>query len=426
MAVASCLRGNGDGRVPHSSRDREPAACRLHAANGAQTLILNDRRRPGLPAELVGRLFAIWLAVTLLQIGATAIVGWVSPMPAAPLGWGLATLVSALTLGCVMLLVGRIAYRVFDEEIAGLACLACAVAVPLMVALRPVAFDLHGLQAVCVLFALNGLMAREARFGGWAIGAALASWLALSLDGMVLSLGFAVIPALKWLRNRAERGWMVHTLHALTAVTAAILTAKWASGMPPACGALGTAHLAAFAWMAGILTVVALFEPHPRAFTVGGMVAAAGGAALLLHDWTPGCAIGSALGLATAPPLWRGGAIFAIQALALPLLGFVATLRLIAPAGDWLRRWWSDYALLIVLAAMATAFDARAAAAACALAAVPIGWQMREWIRSARNTRRIGRRVLALTGVALALAPTVPLSLAVLASPTHAAEPALR
>ena len=358
-------------------------------------MINRDRRRPGLPAELVGRVFAIWLGVTLLQISATAIVGWGTSAPAAPLAWGLPTLISALTLGCVMLLIGRIAFRIFDEEIAGLACLACAVAVPLMVALRPVAFDLHGLEAVCVLFALNGLMAREPRFGGWLIGAALASWLALSLDGMVLALGLVALPALKWLRNRADRWWLVHTLLALGVVSAAIVAAKWTAGMPLACGTLGVAHLAAFAWMTGILTVVALFEPHPRAFTVAGMAAAAGGAALLLDNFNPGCALGSALGLAASPPLWRGGAIFALQALGLPMLGLVATLRLIVPARDWLRQWWSDYALLLLLAAGVSVFDARVAATACALAAVPIGWQLREWTRSVRNSRRTGRRALA-------------------------------
>ena len=358
-------------------------------------MIIGDRRRPGLPAELLGRVFTIWLAVMLLQISATAIVGWVSPVPAAPSVWGLSALWSALTLGCVMVLIGRIAFRIFDEEIAGLACLASAAAVPLMVALRPGAFDLHGLQAVCILFALNGLLAREPRFGGWAIGAALACWLALSLDGMVLALGLVALPALKWLRNRADRWWLVHTLQALAVVAGAILAAKWAMGMQPACGTLGAAHVAAIAWMAGILTVVALFEPHPRAFTLGGMVVAAGGAALLLDDFVPGCHIGAALGLAASPPLWRGDAIFAIQALGLSLLGLVATLRLIAPASDWLRRWWSDYALLMLLAAGVSGFDARVAATACVLAAVPIGWQLREWTRSARNSRRVGRRALA-------------------------------
>lgn len=386
-------------------------------------MILNDRRRPAFPAELVGRVCAIWLGVALLQVAAVAIVS--ANSDTVPL-WSLPTLASALTLGCAMLLIGRIAYRVFDVEIAGLACLASAMAVPLMVAMRPTMPDIHGLQAVCILFALNGLLAREARYGGWAIGAALASALALSLDEMVLALGFVAVPAVKWLHNRAERWWLVHALQALTVVAAGILAVRWAMGQPPACGSLGVAHVVAFAWAAGILTVVALFEPHPRAFTIGGMATAAGGAGLLLNGWTAGCAIGPALGLSDAEPLWRGGAIFAIQALGLPLLGFIAALRLTSPARDWLRRWWSDYAALMLLATVVTAVDARIAAAACALAAVPIGWQMREWIRAARNSRRTGRRALALTGVALALAPAIPVSLLVLAAPTYAGDFALR
>lgn len=389
-------------------------------------MILNDRRRPALPTELLGRIFAIWLAVALLQLGAAAVAGWLmrAALPA-PL-WTMATLASALTLGCAMLLIGRIAYRIFDEEIAGLACLACAVAVPLMVALRPGAIDGHGLQAVCLLFALNGLMAREARFGGWAIGVALGAALALSLDGMLLGLGFVAIVALKWLRNRAERWWLVNALLALTLTVAAVLTAKSAMGQPLTCGTLGVSHLLAFIWATGIMTVVALFEPHPRAFTIGGLTAAAGGAAALLVPAIPGCPAGAGLGLADAAPLWHGGAIFALQALGLPLLGFIAALRLIVPARAWLRGWWSDYAALLVLATVVTAFDARAAAAACALAAVPIGWQLREWIRAGRNSNRSGRRALALAGVALALAPALPISLLVLAAPTYAESKAPR
>ena len=381
-------------------------------------MILNDRRRPALPAELVGRVFAIWVGVALLQIAVVALT--------TSTALGLPALASALTLGCAMLLIGRIAFRVFDEEIAGLACLASAMAVPLMVAMRPVMPDSHGLQAVCILFALNGLLAREARYGGWAIGAALASALALSLDGTVLVIGFVALPASKWLRNRADRWWLVHTLLALTVVAAAIVTVRWLMGQPPTCGSLGIAHLAAFVWATTIVTIVALFEPHPQAFTIGGMVAAASGAGLLLNGWTAGCAVGPGVGLSDSEPLWRGGAIFAIQALGLPLLGFVAALRLTSPARDWLRRWWSDYAALMLLATVVTAFDARVAAAACALAAVPIGWQMREWIRAARNSRRTGHRAIALTGVALALAPAMPASLLVLAAPTYAGNLSLR
>ena len=214
-------------------------------------MILNDRRRPGLPAELVGRVCAIWLGVALLQLAAATVIGWTLPAATVPPIWTLPTLASALTLGCAMLLIGRIAFRIFDGEIAGLACLAAAVAVPLMAAMRPALLDLHGLQAVCMLFALNGLMTRDARYGGWAIGAALGSGLALSLDGTLLALGFIAVVALKWLRNRAERWWLVHVLCALTAVIAAILAATWAIGLAPMCGALGIAHLLAFAWRRG-------------------------------------------------------------------------------------------------------------------------------------------------------------------------------
>jgi hypothetical protein len=388
-------------------------------------MILNERRRPGLPAELVGRVFAIWLAVVLLQTAAVLIAGrllLIEPLSAIAT---MPNVVSVLTLGCAMLLIGRIAYRIFDAEIAGLACLAAAVAVPLMVAVRPGAFDFHGLQVVCALFALNGLMAREARYGGWAIGAALGSALALSLDGTLVALGFVAVVACKWLRNRAERWWLVHTLVALSVTAAGIVAARWAIGQLPICGALGVAHLLAFTWATGIIAVVALSEPHPRGFTVAGMVAAAGGAMALLALAAPGCTVGSALGLAAASPLWRGGAIFTLQAMGLPLLGFIAALRLIEPARDWLRQWWRDYAVLMLLAAIVTAFDARVAAMACALAAVPIGWQLREWSRAARNSHRAGGRALALTGVALALAPAMPISLLVLAAPSYAADLAL-
>lgn len=386
-------------------------------------MILNDRRRPALPAELVGRVFVIWLGVALLQVATLAVTGSSSGMPPLQV---LPTLASLLTMGCAMLLIGRIAYRVFDEEVAGLACLASAVAVPLLTALRPGTIDPHGLQAVCFLFALNGFMAREARYGGWAIGAAVASALALSLDGTVLALGLVALAGAKWLRHRAGRGWLVHSLQALTVVTAAILGARWAAGQPLGCGSLGAAHLIAFAWAAGISTVVALFEPHPRAFTLGGMVVAAGGVVVLLGNSPTGCGLGQAMGLAGAEPLWRGGAITTVQALGLPLLGIVAALRLMSPARDWLRRWWGDYALVLLLAALVTAFDTRMAAAACALAAIPVGWQIREWSRAARNSRRSGRRALALTAVALALAPAMPLGLLVIAAPSYAGNLALR
>ena len=47
-------------------------------------MIIGDRRRPGLPGELVARLVLIWVAVALLQGLGVAADLWLSPAGAAP------------------------------------------------------------------------------------------------------------------------------------------------------------------------------------------------------------------------------------------------------------------------------------------------------------------------------------------------------
>lgn len=383
-------------------------------------MIIGDRRRPGLPGELVGRLALIWLAVAILQGLGLALDLWLAPADA----WSFRPSVEALgqlaALGCVMLLIGRLAYRFFDLEIAGLACLVSALALPLMAVLRPIETNALAWQAVALLFALNGLMARDARSGGWAIGAALAVWLAISTQGAVLALGILAVVAGKWLNNRAQRGWLVHALQAMTLVAGAVVAGQWLFGVAPGCDALGLSQLAAVAWAAAVVTLVAAVEPHPRAFTLLGFAAAIGGAATLIGGLAPSCSAIPTLGFAAARPLWAESPVFVIQAIGLPLVALVVTGHLHARAGDWLRRWWADYFLLTLLATILAVVDGRVAPAACALAAVPLGWQIREWTRAARNSRRSGRRAIALAGVALACAPALPVALVMTATPSVA------
>jgi hypothetical protein len=383
-------------------------------------MIIGERRRPGRPAELVVRLVLIWLGVAMLQGLGLALDLWLAPGKAVPFIPGLAAIGQLAALGCVMVLIGRLAYRFFDLEIAGLACLVSALALPLMAVLRPIETNALAWQAVALLVALNGLMARDARSGGWAIGTALAVWLAISVQGAVLALGILAVVAGKWLANRAQRGWLVHALQAMTAVAGAVVAGQWLFGIAPGCGALGLAHLAALAWAAAVVTLVAAVEPHPRAFTLLGFAAAIGGAATIISGLAPTCNAAVTLGFATAHPLWEESLVFVVQAIGLPLVALVVSAHLHARAGDWLRRWWADYFLLTLLATILAVIDGRVAPAACALAAVPLGWQIREWTRAARNSRRSGRRVIALAGVALACAPALPLALVMTATPSVA------
>jgi asparagine N-glycosylation enzyme membrane subunit Stt3 len=116
-------------------------------------------------------------------------------------------LVPLLTFGCALLLAGRIAWRVIGDEAAGFACLAMALSVPLVQQLRPMRIDHHGWQIVCVLVAMNGLMARSPRRGGWATGVALAAGLSISIEGLPLAAAICGVIALRWLRDRHDASW---------------------------------------------------------------------------------------------------------------------------------------------------------------------------------------------------------------------------
>jgi hypothetical protein len=380
-------------------------------------IVGRDRRRPSLPPELIGRLFLAWLAISTLLLLTHAGAIWERGI-AQPTAAATAIALPLAMLACVIVLVGRIAYRLFDEEVAGLAALTCGLAVPLLQQLSLLRVEQHGWQVVGALFAANGLMARDARRGGWAIGGGLAVCLAISSAVLPLIACFVAVTALKWLRNRCDRWWMAHTMTALALVSAALFAASGGlSDVSRSCGGLSAVHVAMFAWGAAITALNAWLEPHPKAFTVAGMGVTVGGALLIAWQAAPQCTLGTI----QVQPLWAGGPLAAAHALAVPLLGLAAAVRLIGPASDWLRRWWIDYALLLLAAIVLAVVLGWGSAIACALAAVPLGWQLREWTRAARNARQPRRRALVLAGMSLALAPAAPLSLLLVAAPGQAA-----
>ena len=125
-------------------------------------------------------------------------------------------------------------------------------------------------------------------------------------------------------------------------------------------------------------------------------------------------------GIGASLPVWQQSPMLALQIVVPPLIALLATLQLAGKSAGWLRQWWQDYALLLIAALAVSLWTARAGAVAGALAAIPLGWQISQWIRNARNMRRPGKRVLALAGAALALLPAMPLTLLAIAMPAQA------
>lgn len=344
-----------------------------------------------------------------------------------------AILVPLVTFGFALLLAGRIAWRLVGAEAAGLACLAMALSVPLVSHMRPLRIDHHGWQIVLALLAVNGLMARSPRLGGWVTGLALALWVSISVEGLPLAVAICGIAAFRWMRGRRGSSWFVNVMGSLAVSSAAIFAGtRGFADLAQHCDAISPVHLAVFAWGAVSAFALSRCEPiPPMSLLFGlGLIAAGGGA--IVFFIAPQCAGGGFVALdplvnqfwyhsvSEGMPVWQQSPALALQIMVPPLIGLFATLKLAAKSRDWLRDWWYEYALLLGAALLVTLFVTRAGSVAGAFAAVPLGWQISQWIRQARNMRRQSRRVLALAGTALALMPAMPLTFLALAMPAKA------
>lgn len=381
--------------------------------------VLNDRRRTSLSPELLARVFIAWIAICAILLAITIVA--IATMPEGGAETVGVMTFPLITLGIALLLVGRIVWCLVGEEAAGLACLALALSVPALTQFMPLRIDDYGWQIVLALAAVNGMIARNPRRGGWIAGISLAMWLAISFEGLPMAVAFCGVVALRWLRNRHESGWLVHTLQGLAAGSTTLFFAARVLQSPvTACDALSPVHCAMFAFGAATATLLAKFEPMPRFALAAGFGLITAGMLAIAWLAAPQCV---ASGFADAgPPIWRESLGTALHILVLPIIGIIACLRLAGGTGDWLRRWWFEHALLLGYALIVALFDTRAGAVAGAVAAVPLGWQICEWMRSSRHNRRKRKKVAAMAAIALALVPAVPLTWFASAIPARAAQ----
>jgi hypothetical protein len=341
--------------------------------------------------------------------------------------------VPLVTLFVCLFLIGRIAWRIMGGELAMFACLAFAFCVPVVEQLRPMRIDHHGWQIAAVLFALNGMMARSARVGGWMIGGALAFGLTISIEGLPMAAAFMAVLGLRWARSRADRQWLISAMQSLTAISAGLYLLT--HGLNPAiaaCDAITPLHLGIFGWCALVVSAGAALEPQPRAALLAILGLAGAGSLGIVLQVAPQCAGGafSAVDplvrslwldqIQEGMPIWHQAVPRILQTLLPPVIAISATIKLAGRSSSWLRLWWIDYAMLLGAAFAISIFVARAGAVAGALAAIPLGWHLREWLRGARYLKRPMKKVFLYGGMAVALVPAAPALLLVSAVPGQA------
>ena len=333
-------------------------------------------------------------------------------------------IVPMLTLAVVLVLIARVAWERLGREQTVLACLMCAMSVPVMTQIRPMRIDHHGWQVAAALLAMNGLMTRHARAGGWISGGALALGLSISLEGLPLTAVFGAIGAWRWLRCGETRLWLVHFAQGLAAVSLASFAATRGFGdVANHCDAIAPVHLAMFVWAALALSGLAVVPRGKPALVIGGFGVVGAGALAIYLGVAPQCRAGSFDMLdplvrhlwydqvAEGLPVWRQDWTTALQTVVPPLFGLIALTQLIRRKIGDERIWWQEYTALLAGALVIAVLVTRAGAVAGALAAVPLAWLVSEQLYLAREGRTWDRRLIAMLGILTALVPSAPITL---------------
>lgn len=334
--------------------------------------------------------------------------------------------VPLLTLLCALALVGRLAVRHFDREVALLACLSFALAIPLLWQFTPLRIDHHGWQIVLALLALNGLHAVEARTGGAVIGLALAATLAISIEGLPLAALFLVVCGFRGLREPEARfDWLQSATVALAAGSAVLFLATRGIGdLAQHCDQVSPVHLAMFAWTALGVAALRLAAPRQRAVSLGSLTVIGAGALAILFLAAPQCRGGGFAELdplvlrfwlpsvAEGMPFWHARPHLAAVIVAGPLIGLIGAWRLWREAEPAEQRpVWGDHLFVLFGAWVIGMMVARASATALVFAAVPAAAQVALWMNTLRKAAPL-KRIAAYTGMAALLVPGIPVAVA--------------
>jgi len=372
------------------------------------------------------RIVDIPIVLTILAL--TPFVGAASAETAA------LVIVPLLTLGLTLLLCARIAWRLLGDEVTTLTILVMAISLPILFKFGPMRIDHHGWQIVCALVAVNGLTARSDKVAGRMIGASLAVWLAISIEGLPVAAMFFAVLGLRWLQRHGDHVALVSAIRTLAVTSAALFVAtRGIFDYATYCDAISPLHIAMFGWAAMVLTTTSRIRPIGPGLIWGGMIVAAGGAGAMLLTAAPQCVTGGGFAqldplvayywhsnVLEGMPIWRQEPDIALRFMVGPLIGLIAAVNLIGQSRDWTRRFWREYALILMASVLVSVFIARAGSLACALAAPPLAWQLRVWLLSFRSSRRPVSRVTAMAGLAIALIPTLPLIVLTKAMPAEA------
>ena len=286
-----------------------------------------------------------------------------------------------------MLAVGRLAWRLFDRQIAIFACAVFIVMPVIAVQYQPMRVDHHGWQIFAIAVALWGLAWRRAAQGGAVAGVAMAFGLMISLEPIFMAAGIGVVLTWRWLRQQRDRWWLVSYLQALALSLVVLFAAT--RGLPDLaqhCDVISPTQMGFFVIVAlgtGMLAIPAAIPRIPLIIGLGvsGLIGIAfiGWSAPqclappfsnldpLVHDFWY-------LSVGEGRPVWTQPIGLAVPGVLQPLLALAIVILLATRSRGWEREWWFEYALLLLVAFLSGVMTFRSMAFAGVLCAIPFAW----------------------------------------------------
>ncbi len=376
----------------------------------------------------------------LVDIPLLIVIGLLTPLIGAGAAETIALIVvPLLTLGGVLFFIGRLAWRLFDTDVAAFTCLCVGLFAPLVFQLQPMRIDHHGWQIFTVAMALWACAHRSPLMGGAIAGVAMALGITISLEILPMVAAFGGILALRWFRDRDDRWWLVGYMQslALTMVVAFFAT-RGIADLAQHCDVVSPAHLGFFVITAVGTGAIAVAPKMPR-FALAGTFALAGAAGLMFFALSsPGCVMTPFAALdplvrdywyinvSEGRPLWEQRLDLAIPSFVQLLVALAASVALALRSRDWLRAWWTDYTLLLVASIILSLLVWRSAAFAAIIGAVPLGWLTVRLLRRFRLADGFGTKVAMLLAIMLVLLPAIPVRLWELVAPADETAIAIR
>lgn len=329
--------------------------------------------------------------------------------------------VPLVTLGLGMWLVMKISQTVFDRTIAILAAALTATAVPIVAQIRPMRVDHHGWQIVLALAALWTMFWPEKRKGGIALGAALALWLSISLEGLPLSAAFIVLLVWRWVFQTEEGVRLFWTLSSFL-IASFLLYLGSQGGFDAAinyCDALSPAHLLACTVGAAVMLPAIRFLPTNIILRLASLAIAGTAALAVLYSLAPQCMGGAfntmdpivreywLVNVLEGLPIWyQNGETMVTLLGGSIIVGLFSLLYMLGTRPDGVDRsrlFVLGYAFLWSL--LLSLFVQRATAVAAAFALPLMAWAVHQAFVRARALKHPLSRILATAAVVLLILP---------------------